>query len=118
LPSEAVLLYPTYLVLASAGVRWMMSAVFRPKYLIADEVAASLDPVLAGEVIEIIRELVSDGIGVLVVTHQIEFIRQHADFVYFLMRGTIVEKGAPAEILAHPVTPELGDFLQGVRRGR
>jgi len=89
-----------------------------PKYLIADEVAASLDPVLAGEVIEIIGELVSDGIGVLVVTHQIEFIRQHADFVYFLMRGTIVEKGAPAEILAHPATPELADFLQGVRRGR
>lgn len=90
----------------------------RPRYLIADELTANLDPILAGEVIELIGELVSEGIGVLVVTHQMFFIRTHADSVAFLDDGQILEHGDPGEILDHPSTVKLAEFLQGIRRGR
>ncbi len=86
----------------------------RPRALLLDEVTSALDPELVGEVLAIIRELKSDGMTMLIATHEMGFARDFADEVCFLDGGRIVERGAPAKIFGDPAQAATRRFLARV----
>ncbi len=87
----------------------------RPKLLLLDEVTSALDPILIGEVLSLINELKSDGITMLIATHEMGFAKQVADEVLFLKDGKIVESGKPTNILENPQTLECREFLTSLK---
>ena len=66
-----------------------------PRLLLLDEVTSALDPLLVGEVLEVIAELKQDGMTIVMATHEMQFARQIADQVVFLDGGAVVESGPP-----------------------
>jgi polar amino acid transport system ATP-binding protein len=84
----------------------------QPRALLLDEVTSALDPELVGEVLALIRELKRDGMTMLIATHEMGFARDVADEICFLHDGTVVERGAPAEVLDAPRRPETQRFLR------
>ena len=86
----------------------------RPRALLLDEVTSALDPELVGEVLAIIRELKSDGMTMLIATHEMGFARDFAEEVCFLDGGRIVERGAPAQIFGDPAQAATRRFLARV----
>jgi polar amino acid transport system ATP-binding protein len=82
-----------------------------PRAILLDEVTSALDPELVGEVLEVIRDLKSQGMTMLITTHEMAFARDVADEVCFLHQGRILERGAPAELLSNPQEPETRRFL-------
>ncbi len=86
--------------------------VARPRALLLDEITSALDPELVGEVLEAVRELKSEGMTMLIVTHEMSFAREVADSVCFLHDGRILERGTPEEVLSEPKRPETRQFLR------
>ncbi len=84
----------------------------RPRALLLDEVTSALDPELVGEVLEAIRELKTEGMTMIIATHEMGFAREVADEVCFLHEGLIVERGAPQDIFTAPERPETQRFLR------
>lgn len=82
-----------------------------PKVLLLDEVTSALDPVLIAEVLSLIAELKSDGITMVISTHEMGFAKRIADQVIFLANGKICESGSPHDIFENPETEELKNFL-------
>ena len=85
-----------------------------PKIMLFDEVTSALDPEMIGEVLESMKQLASEGMTMLVVTHEVGFAREVADRVIFLDEGKIVEEGSPAEFFASPKNQRTKDFLSKV----
>jgi polar amino acid transport system ATP-binding protein len=85
-----------------------------PKIMLFDEPTSALDPELVGEVLAVIKKLASEGMTMLVVTHEIGFARDVADKVVFMYDGTILEEGAPAELFIQPKNERTKAFLQAV----
>jgi polar amino acid transport system ATP-binding protein len=83
----------------------------KPRALLLDEVTSALDPELVGEVLGIIRELKSDGMTMLIATHEMGFARGFADEVCFLEAGRIVERGPPEQIFSEPEQAATRRFL-------
>jgi len=90
------------------------SLAMNPEMMLFDEATSALDPELVGDVLEVMRSLASEGMTMLVVTHEMGFARRVADHVVFMDQGVICEQGPPAEVLEHPTTPRLQQFLQQV----
>lgn len=90
------------------------SLALHPRMLLLDEITSALDPVLVNEVLTLVRDLKSDGMTMLLATHEMGFAKQVADEVCFLHRGRILEWGKPEEILEAPKLPETKDFLRRV----
>lgn len=86
-----------------------------PRLLLLDEVTSALDPVLVAEVLALVAELRSEGMTMVIATHEMGFARRVADQVGFLHHGVLREIGSPAQILDAPVAPELQEFLTSVR---
>jgi polar amino acid transport system ATP-binding protein len=86
----------------------------RPDLMLLDEVTSALDPELVAEVLAVIRELASEGMTMLIATHEMSFARDIADRVVFLDEGVILEEGPPAEIFSAPKEPRTQQFLQRV----
>jgi polar amino acid transport system ATP-binding protein len=84
----------------------------RPRALLLDEVTSALDPELVGEVLEAIRELKTEGMTMIIATHEMGFAREVADQVCFLHEGQIVERGVPEDIFTAPERPETQRFLR------
>jgi len=82
----------------------------RPKYLLLDEVTSALDVEHVGVVLNHLKTIRDQGVGILLITHLIGFARRAADRVLFLDHGRILEEG-PAEILSHPQSERLREFL-------
>ena len=82
-----------------------------PRVLLLDEITSALDPLLVGEVLEVIAELKQDGMTVVMATHEMDFAQQVADVVVFLDGGAVVEEGRPEEVLAAPSDPRTARFL-------
>ena len=82
-----------------------------PEVLLLDEITSALDPELVGEVLELVRDLASEGATILMATHEMAFARDVADHVVFLDTGTIVEQGPPSEVLRHPREERTRAFL-------
>lgn len=79
-----------------------------PEIMLWDEPTASLDPILVGEVIEVMEDLVREGkTTMVIVTHELFFARRAADRIVFMDKGKIVEVGRPEDVLEHPVS-EIG----------
>ena len=85
-----------------------------PDVMLFDEPTSALDPEMVGEVLEVMKELVADGMTMVVVTHEIGFAREVADRVVFMDGGYIVEQGTPDEVINHPKEPRTIDFLNKV----
>ncbi len=85
-----------------------------PDVLLLDEVTAALDPELIGGVLDVIRELKSQGMTMAIVTHEMGFARDVADRVCFLEEGRIVEEGKPDQLLSDPREPQTRRFLQRI----
>lgn len=83
----------------------------QPEVMLFDEITSALDPMLVGEVLDVLRQLKATGMTMIVATHEMGFAREAADKVCFLKSGRIVEEGAPAQIFDHPAQPETREFL-------
>jgi len=83
----------------------------RPKLMLFDEPTSALDPELVGEVLSTMRDLASQGLTMIVVTHEIGFAREAADRVIFMDGGVIIEQGSPDEVIAKPSHPRTRAFL-------
>ncbi|MFM2070131.1 MAG: hypothetical protein RLZZ623_394 [Actinomycetota bacterium] len=90
----------------------------QPELMLLDEITAALDPVLVGEVLEVVREMRSAGMTMLLATHEMGFAREIADTVCFLKDGRIVEQGPPAQMFSDPSQPETREFLSRVIASR
>ena len=90
------------------------SLALHPRMLLLDEITSALDPVLVNEVLSLVRDLKSDGMTMLLATHEMGFARQVADEVCFLHKGRILEWGKPEELLEKPKLPATTDFLRRV----
>jgi ABC-type polar amino acid transport system ATPase subunit len=83
----------------------------RPSAMLFDEVTSALDPELKGEVLTVIKDLAAEGMTMILVSHEISFVRQVADEVLFMAKGVVGERGRPEDILVAPQTPALRTFL-------
>jgi polar amino acid transport system ATP-binding protein len=91
-----------------------------PKLMLFDEATSALDPELVGDVLRVMRQLASEGMTMIVVTHEMDFAREVADRVVFMDSGNIVEEGPPAAVFTNPRSPRTRQFLQSIlnRNGR
>ncbi|MCV7373140.1 amino acid ABC transporter ATP-binding protein [Mycolicibacterium arabiense] len=85
-----------------------------PKLMLFDEPTSALDPELVGEVLEVMKELATEGMTMLVVTHEMGFAREVADDLVFMDAGVIVERGNPREMMADPKHERTKAFLSKV----
>ncbi|MBM3722640.1 MAG: amino acid ABC transporter ATP-binding protein [Actinobacteria bacterium] len=85
-----------------------------PRLLLLDEITSALDPVLVNEVLSTVRELKSEGMTMVLATHEMGFAKQVANEVCYLHQGRILEWGAPEEILEAPKRAETREFIKRV----
>ena len=88
----------------------------RPEILLLDEITSALDPELVNEVLDTIRALVADGMTMLIVSHEMGFVREVADTVVMMDKGQVVEMGAPKDIIDAPKTQRARDFFGKILR--
>ena len=85
-----------------------------PDIMLFDEPTSALDPEMVGEVLEVMKELASEGMTMVVVTHEMGFAREVGDRLLFMDGGYIVEQGDPREVLSNPQEKRTKDFLSKV----
>jgi polar amino acid transport system ATP-binding protein len=86
----------------------------QPKAILFDEPTSALDPELVGDVLRVMRNVASEGMTMVVVTHEMGFAREVAERVLFLDGGVILEQGKPEELLREPKHERTRDFLHRV----
>lgn len=84
----------------------------RPQLLLLDEPTSALDPELVGEVLDVIREIAKDGLTMLLVSHEMNFVQNVSNRVIFLDKGHVVEDGTPKQVFEHPQNQRTQEFLQ------
>jgi polar amino acid transport system ATP-binding protein len=90
-----------------------------PEVLLLDEITSSLDPELVGEVLDVVRELKSSGMTLVLATHEMGFARDSSDIVCMLDGGQLIENGPPSQVLSEPKTERAQQFLERIiRAGR
>ena len=85
-----------------------------PRLMLLDEVTSALDPELIAEVLNLIRELASTGMTMVIATHEMSFARDIADRVAFLDGGRVLEEGPPDRIFRTPAHPRTAQFLDRI----
>ena len=90
------------------------SLAMNPDVMLFDEVTAALDPETVKEVLVTIKELASEGMTCILVTHEMGFARELADHIYFTDRGIIVENGPPATFFEEAKDPRTKEFLSQI----
>ncbi len=85
-----------------------------PRILLMDEPTSALDPELVGSVLKVIRELKASGMTMLVVSHEMQFAREAADWVIFLDQGEVLESGVPDQIFSSPKHERTRAFLKRI----
>ena len=85
-----------------------------PSILCFDEPTSALDPELTLEVLKVIASLKTQGVTMLIVTHEIDFAREVADTVVFLDKGLVLERGPAKELIDHPKTERAREFLNKI----
>jgi polar amino acid transport system ATP-binding protein len=86
----------------------------QPKLMLFDEPTSALDPELVGEVLEVMKELATEGMTMVVVTHEIGFAREVGDALLFMDEGIIMESGKPRDVVANPQHERTRQFLSKV----
>jgi polar amino acid transport system ATP-binding protein len=87
------------------------SLAMSPKLLLCDEITSALDPELTSEVLAVIKQLASEGMTIIMATHEMGFAREVSDTLVFMVDGRIHESGKTAELFNHPGTLELERFI-------
>jgi len=82
-----------------------------PEVLLFDEPTSALDPEMVGEVLEVMRELVKNGLTMIIVTHEMAFARDVSTRVVFMDKGVIAEEDTPEVIFNNPTNPRTNEFL-------
>ncbi|AIY78673.1 amino acid ABC transporter ATP-binding protein [Clostridium botulinum] len=85
-----------------------------PDVMLFDEPTSALDPEMVGEVLNVMKNLASEGMTMVVVTHEMGFAREVGDRILFMDDGNIVEEGTPEEVFKNPKNPRTIDFLSKV----
>ena len=85
-----------------------------PVMMLFDEPTSALDPEMVGEVLDVMKALANSGMTMIVVTHEMRFARQVANYVLFMDDGVILEAGTPEQLFDHPQQPRTQDFLSKV----
>lgn len=85
-----------------------------PVLMLFDEPTSALDPELTGEVMEVILDLATKGMTMVVVSHELRFVRRLADVVHFMHAGSILESGSPDNIFTDASSPECRRFLSSI----
>lgn len=83
----------------------------RPEVILFDEPTSALDPEMVGEVLNVMQELASSGLTMIVVTHEMSFAKDVANHVVFMDKGVIVEEGTPEQIFDHPAEERTKEFV-------
>ena len=91
------------------------SLAMHPKAMLFDEPTSALDPEMIGEVLAVMTSLASEGMTMVVVTHEMNFARRVASRVIFMDAGSILEEGTPDEFFTSPKTDRARDFLQSIQ---
>ncbi len=87
-----------------------------PEILLLDEVTSALDPELVNEVLDTIRRLATEGMTMILVSHEMAFVREVADKVIFMDSGAVVEEGLPEELFDAPKTDRAREFFGKILR--
>ncbi len=85
-----------------------------PELLLLDEITSALDPLLVGEVLDLVAELKAAGSTILMTTHEMQFARTAADVVIFLKDGVVLEQGTPDQVFGNPQHEATRDYLSRV----
>ena len=85
-----------------------------PEVLLFDEPTSALDPEMVGEVLQVMRQLASEGMTMLVVTHEMGFAKDVANKVIFMDQGLIAEEGEPSVIFTNPKNERTKEFLSRI----
>ncbi|MFQ1682326.1 amino acid ABC transporter ATP-binding protein [Pantoea dispersa] len=88
----------------------------KPTILLLDEVTAALDPEMVNEVLDTIRELASEGITMLIVSHEMSFVREVSSKVVFMADGQVVETGSPEQVFNAPTHERTRQFVSKILR--
>ena len=90
------------------------SLMVSPEVILFDEPTSALDPIMVGEVLSLVKELASDGLSMVIVSHEIGFAKEVATKIVFMSDGLILESDSPKEFFKNPKTEEVKDFLSKV----
>ncbi len=82
--------------------------------MLFDEPTSALDPELVGDVLAVMKELATEGMTMMVVTHEMGFAREVGDKLVFMDGGVVVEEGRPADVLSNPQHERTQAFLSKV----
>ncbi len=83
-----------------------------PDVLLFDEPTSALDPEMVGEILDVMKQLASEGLTMIVVTHEMAFAREVSDRVVFMDKGVIAEEGTPDQLFNHPTQERTQEFLR------
>lgn len=83
----------------------------QPEVLLFDEPTSALDPEMVGEVLQVMKKLATEGMTMLVVTHEMSFARDVSNHVVYMADGVICEEGSPEQVLENPQNPRTREFL-------
>ena len=86
-----------------------------PDIVLFDEPTSALDPTMVGEVLSVIRNLASQGLTMLIVTHEMKFARDVSTRVFYMDQGVIYEEGTPEQIFEHPATDRCRAFVHRLK---
>ena len=85
-----------------------------PDLLLFDEPTSALDPEMKKEVLELMKDLGKSGLTMIVVTHEMQFVKEFATRVIFIDEGKIIEEGKPNDLFNHPKSLRLKEFLNNI----
>ena len=86
----------------------------QPKIMLFDEPTSALDPEMIKEVLDVMREMATSGMTMIVVTHEMGFAREVADWMMMFDEGVIVEEGSPSQISEAPTSDRAKLFLSQI----
>ena len=92
------------------------SLAMHPDVILFDEPTSALDPTMVGEVLSVIRQLASEGMTMLIVTHEMRFARDVSTRIFFMYDGIIYEDGSPEQIFEHPVHSVTKTFVNRIQK--
>ena len=92
------------------------SLAMHPDVILFDEPTSALDPTMVGEVLSVIRQLASEGMTMLIVTHEMRFARDVSTRIFFMYDGIIYEDGSPEQIFEHPVHSVTKAFVNRIQK--
>ena len=87
-----------------------------PEVILFDEPTSALDPTMVGEVLSVIRKLASEGMTMLIVTHEMRFAKDVSTRIFFMNEGIIYEDGSPEQIFEHPVRSATKAFVNRIHK--